>query len=131
MKKFALIALFVATVTLSACDQKENPLAVTDLEQLTSWLYKKRTPPLVACARLWADRPAAPEKDLKVCELVASEWADLLKKGGFGEVTAEDVQWPVIWTAFNEKMKTEKDTQTGVEQLNDAFKLPYPIEKKN
>jgi len=122
MRTTFIALIFMAAISLSACEKKEDPFTKADIDHLVSLIYKNKTREIEFCARQWADQSVAKSGNLKKCEAIVVQLIHLFQKEGFKDLTTEDVEFPSLWIAFNKKAKAAADIKAGVKQLNDAFK---------
>lgn len=121
LRKPAILALIALTTLVSACGEKENPLAKADQAQISAIVYKNKNADIVSCARQWASKEGVEEKDAEKCAGAAQTVSDLLKKNGYEDVTAADVPFPPLWQAFSAYVKQEEDKKTPSQKMKDAF----------
>lgn len=101
----------IATVTLAACGERENPLMKEDKHELAEWIYKNRTKVtdqalLELCTEAYS---SGANEIIAMCNKeFAPEFADLMSNGGFSKITVEDVQLPTIWTAYSQLLKQKR-----------------------
>jgi hypothetical protein len=102
MKKFALPLMIAMSLTVAACQERENPLMQMESRDVASWLWQNKTPEMTACASHWADPKTAPRGELKTCKSVAKAIADEMNYQGFAEnIHPEDLDIPLVWRDYN------------------------------
>ena len=123
MRKLLLIPA-IAMFALQGCQKHENPLKELNAQELASWIYKNKTPKILACAPFWETQQAVSKQELQGCTKTAEKLAVLLSKNGFGDVQAKDVPLPTLWQAFNELEQISKRNSFDAQKAGEAMKLP-------
>ena len=109
MSSSALKILIV--LGLAACSQepqvRQNPIANVDAEDLgrIAHDWAKQTPDISlvdGCMNYWreAARDEIPQDFVAKCEAIAADYASTLSASGYGDVIADDVYLPPIWSHY-------------------------------
>ena len=109
MSSSALKILIV--LGLAACSQepqvRQNPIANVDAEDLgrIAHDWAKQTPDISlvdGCMNYWreAARDEIPQDYVAKCEAIAADYASTLSASGYGDVIADDVYLPPIWSHY-------------------------------
>ena len=107
MRLYTSIGILVA-LTLSACEERQNPLASLDESTLVDWLLERDddvVQRLRTCAEFWSETTGvgiAPDGRAD-CNEVAEYLAVEMTAAGFGNVVVTDVYLPTVWTEFHSR----------------------------
>ena len=113
MRLHTSIAVLVA-LTLSACEERQNPLASVDESTLVDWLLDRDddvVERMRPCAEFWSEDTGvevAPDARAD-CNEVAEYLAVEMTAAGFGDVVVTDVYLPTVWTEFHSRRANAYD----------------------
>ncbi|MBI1302055.1 MAG: hypothetical protein GC137_10460 [Alphaproteobacteria bacterium] len=123
MKKHLLLIPAMMTLAITACES-ENPLKSVASQDVAQWVFKNRTKDIDKCAEVWGNQHIVSQELMELCKPTAETLAAMLTKGGFGNVSAEDVLLPSIWKPYSELARASKANRYDPQKAGEAMKLP-------
>ena len=133
MNRFTPLACsLICVFSLSACNERENPLAKIPAKDVASWIYEHKTADILSCAQSEWSKAEKASNSTPLCEKAAQELANFMKSSGFGDVIAQDILLGTIWNEFNKRVRADKANNYSAEKTHkifDSVKTKKPAEK--
>ncbi len=118
MNNRTILLAFCATAILTGCqEERKNPLLDKPTHEVVNWLFENTNSNIEECAQSWADPKTALASDLERCQSVASKLAEEINYVGFSQnVIVDDLNVPIIWRSFNEKVKNRNEWEKNIQE---------------
>lgn len=133
MNRFVPFACsLICVFSISACNERDNPLAKLPAKDVSSWIYEHKTADILSCAQSEWSKTEKAATSTPLCEKAAQELAVSMQSSGFGDVIAQDVLLGTIWSEFNKTVRADKANNYSAEKTHKiwgSIKTKKPVEK--